>query len=64
MTAEEALEKLKAILGKGLYPTAIPKAEEILKKLEEHSFEAGYEQAQETVGDWYEPEYQHNEGYD
>ena len=36
----------------------------ILKKLEQDSFEAGYEQAQETVGDWYEPEYQGNEGYD
>jgi len=66
MTTQEALEKLKAILGKGLYPTAIPKVEEILKGLEQDSFEAGYEQAQETVGDWYEPDsdYRHNEGYE
>jgi len=64
MATEEALEKLKAILGKGLYPNAIPEVEEILKRLEQDSFEAGYEQAQETVGDWYEPEYQRNEGYD
>ena len=55
MTAEEVVIKLKAILGKGLYPTAIPKVEEILRKLEEDSFEAGFEQARETVGDWYEP---------
>jgi len=64
MTVDEALEELRAILGKGLYPTAVPRVEEILKKLEEESFEAGYEQARETVGDWYEPEYQGNEGYD
>jgi hypothetical protein len=64
MTTEEVLEKLKAILGKGLYPTAIPKVKEILKKLEEHSFQSGYEQARETVGDWYESEHQGNEGYD
>lgn len=64
MATEETLEKLKAILGEGLYPAAIPEVEEILKKLEQDSFEAGYEQAQETVGDWYEPEYQRNEGYD
>jgi hypothetical protein len=55
MTAEEALGRLKAILGKGLYPTAIPKVEEILKKLEKDSFECGFEQATETVGDWYDP---------
>lgn len=43
MTAEEALGRLKAVLGKDLYPTAIPKVEEILKKLEEDSFESGFE---------------------
>ena len=64
MTAKEALDKLKAILGKGLYPVAIPEVEKVLKELEEGSFEAGYEQARDTVGDWYEPEHQHNEGYD
>jgi hypothetical protein len=64
MATEEALEKLKAILGKGLYPNAIPQVEKILKKLEQESFEAGYEQARDTVGDWYEPEYPGNEGYD
>jgi hypothetical protein len=64
MKTEEALEKLKAILGKGLYPSALPAVEEVLKRLEEDSFETGFEQAQETVGDWYEPEYQCNEGYD
>ena len=56
MTAEEALSRLKAILGKGLYPTAIPKVEEILNNLEKDTFESGFEQATETVGDWYEPE--------
>lgn len=55
MTAEEALERLKAILGKGLYPNAIPEVEKILKKLEEDSFEAGFEQARESVSDWYDP---------
>ena len=51
MTTEEALAKLKTILGKGLYPTAIPKVEEILRKLEEDSFESGFEQAREIVSD-------------
>ena len=55
MTTEEALVNLKAILGKGLYPTAIPKVEEVLKNLEKDSFESGFEQATETVGEWYEP---------
>lgn len=55
MTVDEALAALKATLGKGLYPTAIPRVEEILRSLDKDSFEAGYEQAQETVGDWYEP---------
>ena len=64
MTVEEALAQLQATLGKGLYPTAVPRVEEILRSLGKDSFEAGYEQAQETVGDWYEPEYQRNEGYD
>ena len=53
MTTEEALRRLKAILGKGLYPTAIPKVEEILRRLEEDSFESGFEQARDTVGDLY-----------
>ncbi len=64
MNSQEALEELKAILGKGLYPTAIPKVAEILRRLEADSFEAGFEEAKETVGDWYEPEYERNEGYD
>ena len=64
MDSEEVLQEMKVILGKGLYPTAIPKIKEILKRLEEYSFKAGYEQARETIGDWYEPEYQRNEGYD
>ena len=55
MTTEEALGRLKAILGKGLYPTVIPKVKEILKELEKDSFECGYEQATETVGDWHKP---------
>ena len=54
MTTKEALGRLKAILGKGLFPTAIPKVEEILNNLEKDSFESGFEQATETVGDWYE----------
>ena len=33
MTTEEAIERIKAILGKGLYPTAIPRIEEILLSL-------------------------------
>lgn len=56
MTREEALKKLKAILGKGLYPSAIPEIEKILAELEEDSFEAGFEQARETVREWYEPQ--------
>ena len=55
MTREEALQQLQAILGKGLYPTAIPKVEEILKTLEEGGFQAGYEEAVETASLWYEP---------
>jgi len=55
MSVEEALEKLQAILGKGLYPTAVPQVKEVLRKLEEDSFQSGFEQARETVGDWYEP---------
>ena len=55
MTTEEALRRLKAILGKGLYPTAVPKVEEILQTLQKDSFESGFEQATETVGDWYDP---------
>jgi len=55
MTTEEALGELKAILGKGLYPTAIPKVEEILRSLEKDSFESGFEHTTETVGEWYEP---------
>jgi len=56
MTIEEALCRLKAILGKGLYPAAVPGVEEILKRLEEDSFQSGFEQARETVEEWYEPE--------
>lgn len=33
MSAEEALSKLQAILGKGLYPTAISEVREVLVKL-------------------------------
>lgn len=35
MIVAEALAELKAILGKGLYPAAIPKVEEILIRLKE-----------------------------
>lgn len=55
MTTEEALSDLKATLGKDLYPTAIPKVKEILKSLEKDSSESRFEQAQETVTEWYEP---------
>ena len=55
MTTEEALNRLKDILGKDLYPTAISKVEEILRRLEKDSFESGFEQAQETVTEWYQP---------
>jgi len=55
MTSEDALLQLKAILGKGLYPTAIPRVKEILTRLESDSFEAGFEQAKETVTEWHEP---------
>lgn len=55
MITEEALNELKAVLGKGLYPTAVPEVKNILKKLEEAGFEAGFEQARDTVGDWYQP---------
>jgi hypothetical protein len=34
MSVEEALAKLKLLLGKGLYPTAIPKVKEILAELQ------------------------------
>ena len=55
MTIEEALGRLEDILRKGLYPTAIPIVEEILRRLERDSFESGFEQATETAGEWYEP---------
>ena len=64
MKSEDALEKLKAILGKGIYPAAIPEVEAVLRGVEKYGFEAGYEYATETVGDWYEADYQDNEGYD
>jgi hypothetical protein len=64
MTGEEALQELRAILRKGLYPAAVPNVKEILTQLEKDSHQAGYEEAVETVGDWYEPEHQSNEGYD
>jgi len=35
MTVVEALAQLQATLGKGLYPTAIPKVKEILVRLRE-----------------------------
>lgn len=35
MSIAEALAELKAILGKGLYPAAIPKVREILVRLKE-----------------------------
>jgi hypothetical protein len=64
MDSKEALQEPKAIFRKDLYPAVVPEVEEILRKLEKDSSEAGYEQARDTVGDWYEPEYQGNEGYD
>ena len=35
MSVAEALTELQAILGKGLYPAAIPKVKEILIRLKE-----------------------------
>lgn len=35
MSVAEALAELRAILGKGLYPAAIPKVREILVRLKE-----------------------------
>jgi hypothetical protein len=35
MSVAEALAELQAILGKGLYPAAIPKIREVLVRLEE-----------------------------
>ena len=55
MTKEDALTKIKVLLGKGLSPTAMPKVERILAELEEDSFRWGYENAQETVGEWNKP---------
>jgi len=55
MTSEDALLRLKAILGKGLHPTAIPRVKEVLTRLEGDSFEDGFEQAKETVTEWHEP---------
>lgn len=55
MTREEALDRLKVILGKGLCPTLISDVEAVLGELEQDSFEAGYEHATETVSDWYDP---------
>ena len=42
---ERATLALKKILGKGLYPTAIPKANDILTELEQEAFQSGFEQA-------------------
>ncbi len=35
MSVAEALTELQAILGKGLYPAAIPKVREVLVRLKE-----------------------------
>ena len=35
MSVAEALTELQAILGKGLYPAAIPKVKEVLIRLKE-----------------------------
>ena len=35
MSVAEALVELQAILGKGLYPVAIPKVKEVLLRLKE-----------------------------
>jgi hypothetical protein len=55
MTKADALNKIKELLGKGLPPTAMPEVEKVLQELEESSYEGGFEQARETVGEWYRP---------
>lgn len=55
MTADEALAKLRALLGESLCTASVPQLEEILKKLEDESFQSGYDHATDTVGFWYEP---------
>lgn len=52
---DAAIKQLQVILGKGLYPAAIPKVKDILAALKEAAFEAGSEDAKQTVSEWYEP---------
>jgi hypothetical protein len=55
MTKEDALTKIKTLLGKGLPPAAVPEVEKVLQELEENSYQWGFEQAQQTVGEWNKP---------
>ncbi len=51
MTVEEALGELKAILGKGLYPMAIPKVEAVLQALKQDSVKASLEHGNDAMNE-------------
>ena len=52
---EQAISEIQELLGKGLYSTAIPKVHRILDSLYQTGYRDGYDEAQDTVGQWYEP---------
>jgi len=63
MTVTDALGRIKAKLGKGLFPNAEPEVRDILQELHqsayssghEDGYEQGFEEAQYSVGDWNKP---------
>lgn len=52
---DKAMVDLKAVLGKGLFPTAIGDVRCVLVRLYEAGVDDGEEDARETVGLWYQP---------
>jgi len=54
-TPEDALQRIKSVLGRGLYPAAVPEVLKVLEGLEESAESNGFRKAQETVGEWHRP---------
>jgi hypothetical protein len=54
-SVKSVVAELQKLLGKRLYPSAMPVIEAILSQLEQEAYESGFEQAQYTVGDWNKP---------
>lgn len=55
MTIDDAVAQLKAILGRGLYPAAIPRLREVLHGFKESVWEAAVEETKATIREWYDP---------